>query len=56
MKPIAEGAEEQADADDSLQQELFVRQPADHSLPAAQVLSDQIQNREAQDPAPLFVP
>ena len=37
-------------------QEHFVEQVADESLPAAQVLTDQQENREADSHASLFVP
>ncbi|GEM_PF-4370728 len=37
-------------------QEYFVEQVEDESLPAAQVLSDQQENREADSNASLFVP
>lgn len=56
MKPTTEHAKQKAHVDDIREQEQFVRQAADDSLPAAQVLTDQKHGREAQDPAPLFVP
>ena len=37
-------------------QEPFVRQVEDHSLPARQVLTDQQEGRETEQPPVLFVP
>ncbi len=37
-------------------EEQFVRQVEDHSLPARQVLTDQQEGRETEQPPVLFVP
>ncbi len=47
---------EKESQDEPRLQEQYVRQVEDHSLPAQQVLTDQQEERPAEQPPVLFVP
>ncbi len=56
MKPTTKRMDNTGEAEHIPLQEQFIRQVEDDSLSAAQVLTEQKQAREPDDPAPLFVP
>ena len=56
MSPQTKTIEQEGAEETRLQEQQFVRQVEDHSLPAQQVLSDQQDGRTPDQPPALFVP
>ncbi len=56
MKPRTKLTEHPDEVEYMRFQEQFVRQVEDDSLPARQVLTEQKEDRDPDQPAPLFVP
>ncbi len=56
MMPQPKIVEQETQQDQELPQEFFVRQVEDHSLPADEILNDQKEAREPNQPRSLYVP
>ncbi len=56
MMPQPKIVEQEMQEDRELPQELFVRQVEDHSLPADEILNEQKEEREPNQPRSLYVP
>ena len=56
MTPQTTTIEQESQEEPRLQEQQYIRQVEDHSLPAQQVLTDQQEGRPPEQPPVVFVP